>query len=52
MSEVNNENNQIDIDKLFVIVDDRKYVEPWCFCMEFCLRLDEPYCNEDSTKTN
>ena len=43
---------QIDIDKPFVIVDDRKYIEPWCFCMEFCLRLDEPYCNEDSTKTN
>ena len=44
--------NNIDIDKPFVIVDDRKYVEPWCFCMEFCLRLDEPYCNEDSTNTN
>ena len=44
--------NQIDINKLFVIVDDRKYVEPWCFCMESCLRLDKPYCNEDSTNTN
>ena len=44
--------NQIDIDKPFVIVDDRKYVEPWCFCMESCLRLDKPYCNEDSTNTN
>jgi len=44
--------NQIDIDKPFVIVDNRKYVEPWCFCMESCLRLDEPYCNEDSTSTN
>ena len=44
--------NQIDIDKPFVIVDDRKYVDPWCFCMEVCLRLDEPYCNEDSTNTN
>ena len=44
--------NQIDIDKPFVIVDDRKYVEPWCFCMEFCLRLDEPYCNTDSKDTN
>ena len=44
--------NKIDIDKPFVIVDDRKYVEPWCFCMESCLRLDKPYCNEDSTNTN
>ena len=44
--------NQIDINKQFVIVDDRKYVEPWCFCMESCLRLDKPYCNEDSTNTN
>ena len=44
--------NQIDIDKPFVIVDDRKYIEPWCFCMEFCLRLDEPYCSEDSTSSN
>ena len=43
---------QIDIDKPSVTVDDKKYVEPWCFCMEVCLQLEEPYCNEDSTKSN
>jgi len=43
---------QIDIEKPSVIVDDKKYVDPWCFCMEYCLQLDEPYCNEDTTDTN
>ena len=43
---------QIDIDKPSVKVGDRKYVDPWCFCMEFCLQLEEPFCNEDSTDTN
>ena len=43
---------QIHIDKVFVTVDDRKYFDPWCICMESCLRLDETYCNTDSTDTN
>ena len=44
--------NQIDIDKSFVIVNGRKYVEPWCHCMEFCLRLEKSYCSEDSTSNS
>ena len=43
---------QIDIEKPSVTINNRKYVEPWCFCMEICLQLDEPYCKEDSTNTN
>ena len=43
---------QIHIDKAFVTVDDRKYFDPWCICMESCLQLDAPYCKEDSTVTN
>ena len=43
---------QIDIENPSVIIDNRKYVEPWCFCMELCLQLDVPYCKEDSTDTN
>ena len=36
----------------FVTVDDRKYYNPWCICMESCLQLEEPFCDEDSTNTN
>ena len=43
---------QIDIDKPSVKVDNREYVDPWCFCMEFCLQLEKPYCKEDSTNNN
>ena len=43
---------QIDIDKPSVKVDNREYVDPWCFCMEFCLKLEKTYCEEDSTNTN
>ena len=40
---------QFNTGKPSVIVDGKEYADPWCFCMELCLKLKEPYCEADST---